>query len=237
MALGKPAGVALIGIALSVPAHAFAGRADVPRRHQPCPRYGAEVIASDELVRVYVYPQAKRPVSPHGRSRRLSPPHHTEACLVRTGARMTLLDPGQPSESRGFVGFQAIAGNIVAYSSERDETGSASSTVFVADIAARRILRELTVGNSPYAKVSSRTRMTAFALAPSGSAAWIDEKTTWTSFRHGPDTKTFVVSAAPLGVQEVVLDESPYIGESSLTLTSGTLAWWDGGAERSARLP
>lgn len=242
--LRKPFGAALAGIALAVSTLAPGTQADV-LGHQPCPRKGSEVIASDKLVRVYVYPPAKLRLLPARRAPRtkprLSPPHRTEACLVRTGARMTLLDPGQPSESRGtsqgFVGFQAIAGSVVAYLSEREQTGSASSTVLVADIAARRILRELTVGNSPYAKVSTRTAMTAFVLAPSGSAAWIDEKTTWKSFIGPPETKTFVVSAAPRGGQEVVLDESPGIGASSLTLTSGTLTWWGGGVERSAPLP
>ncbi|HEY1450488.1 MAG TPA: hypothetical protein VGF47_06000 [Solirubrobacteraceae bacterium] len=45
------------------------------------------------------------------------------------------------------------------------------------------------------------------------------------------------MSAAPLGGQEAVLDESPGIGASLLSLASGTLMWWDGGVERSARLP
>jgi hypothetical protein len=245
MGLGKNVGLGLTlaGTALSVAAPGFVAQADVPG-HQPCPRKGAEVIASDKLVRVYVYPRTKLP-SPLPRSIaqtkvRPSPPHRTEACLVRSGTRMTLFDPGQPSgsrgSSRGFTGVQAIAGTLVAYAIERQGTDSADSTVFIADIAARRVLRELPVSSSPYAKVSTRTAMTAFVLAPSGSAAWIDEKTAWTSFRR-PDTKTFVVNAAPSGGLEVVLDESPGIGATSLSLTSGTLTWWDAGVERSARLP
>ena len=232
---------ALAAVALSVLAPGFVAQASVPG-HQPCPRKDAEVISSDKLVRVYRYPRAKAPSGPALRTsqtKRRSPPRHAEACLVRSGSRITLFDPGHPAESRdssrGFGGVQAIAGTLVAYSIDRTGAGSSNSTVLIADIAARRILRELQVSSDPYAKVSTRTAMTAFVLAPSGSAAWIEEKTAWTSFRR-PDTKTFVLSAAPFGGQEVTLDESPGIGASWLSLKSGALTWWDGGVERSARL-
>lgn len=242
MRLGKTLGLAVAGVALGALALAPGTQAG-PARHLPCPRRGAEVIASDGLVRVYAYPPRPKlsPLPPGAGSRRPPrPPSRIEACLVRARMRMTLFDPRQLGEggdsSRGFDGVEAIVGTLVAYSTDRQGRGSLDISVSIADLASRRILRELPVSSSPYAKASTRTRMTDFVLAPSGSAAWIDERTTWTTFRR-PDTKAFVLTTASLGGQQAVLDESPYIGEASLSLSGGALTWWDGGLERSTSLP
>lgn len=211
-------GATMTALVLAASAHALAATP------LPCPRKGAEVIASDKLVRVYRYPLTKE---------RYPPPRRAEACVVRGGARMTLFDPNRPSTGlphRGF-GVVAISGTVVAYAVSQFGVDSGGSDLFLADVASRRILRELPGGGFVDAGFLSRTRITDFVLSPSGSAAWIDEVV-----RPPKKVKTFVVGAAPLGRPEAVLDEGPGIGAGSLTLTHGTLMWWDGGVERSAPL-
>jgi hypothetical protein len=195
-------------------------------RHLPCPRKGAEVTASDKLVRVYSYPPTKE---------RYPPPRRTEACVIGRGTRMTLFDPGRPHEGGlhlRFAGVIALSGPIVAYSVGYHLTDTGGSDVSVADIAARRILRTLPGGGSVDAGLLGQTTMTDFVLDPSGSAAWIDEKVGPISGR----TRTFIVRAAPLGREDNVLDEGPAIVPRSLELVAGTLSWLDAGTPRTARL-
>jgi hypothetical protein len=223
MGSGKSVGVALAGIARSVPALAFAARADVPGR-QPCPRKGSEVIASDKLVRVYVYPPTKE---------RYPPTRRTEACLAGGGARMTLLGPEELHEFRR-TSFEVVAlsGTAMAYAIGHFGTDSGGYRVLVADIATRRILRELPGGGFADAGFGGGTYRRDFVLDHSGSVAWIDEEIGPVSRR----TKTFVVHRAPVGGEEVVLDEGPDIAPRSLELRAGTLRWQDAGTQRTARL-
>ena len=53
--------------------------------HLPCPRKGAEVIASDRLVQVYAYPPRKflrRLLRLGAKRKAYPPPPRTEACLL-----------------------------------------------------------------------------------------------------------------------------------------------------------
>jgi hypothetical protein len=190
----------------------------------PCPRKQAEVIASDKLVRVYVYPPTKE---------RYPRPRRTEACLVGGGARMTLLNP---EGERGFraptFDVVALSGTAVAYSIGRHGVDSGASEVVVADIATRRIVQELPGESFADAGFLGRTTRTDFVLDHSGSAAWIDEVVGPISKR----TRSFAVHRAPVGEEEVVLDESADIAPHSLELRAGTLRWQDVGMQRAARL-
>jgi hypothetical protein len=153
---------------------------------------------------------------------------------VKTGARMTLFDPEQPATRFGIVrvDVDALSGTVVAYSVKHVRADSSGSDLFLAQVASRRIIRELPGDSFADAGFIGATFMTDFALDSSGSAAWIEETLGPISNR----TKTFVVRAAPRDGEEVVLDEGPSIAPRSLELTSGTLGWQDGGMRRMARL-
>jgi hypothetical protein len=221
MGVGQAGGRALAGVGLSVLALGPGAQAS-PGHHLPCPRRGAEVVASDKLVRVYSYPPTKE---------RFAPPRRTEACVIGRGIRMTLFDPELHTGVR-FRTFAvvALASTVVAYSISSHGIDTGTSSVFLADIASRRILRELPGGGFIDAGFISRTRITGFVLDASGSAAWIDE------VGGGRRATTFVVRSAPTGHEEVVLDEGSDIAPNSLQLSSGTLSWLDAGMRRTARL-
>lgn len=176
----------------------------------PCPRKHAEVVAADKLVRVYVYPPTKE---------RYPPPRRTEACLVGGGARMTLLDPKRASRFRvPSFAVVALSGSAVAYSIGHHGVDSGGSEVFVADIATRHIVQKLPGESFGDAGFLGRTTRTDFVLDHSGSAAWIDEVVGPVSKR----TKSFAVHRAPVGQEEVVLDESADIAPHSLELRAAS---------------
>jgi hypothetical protein len=153
---------------------------------------------------------------------------------VQTGARMTLFDPERAETRFAIVGVDVVAlsGTVLAYSVKHVRADSSGSDLFLAQVASRRILRELPGDSFVDAGFIGATFTTQFALDPSGSAAWIDETLGPISNR----TKTFVVRAAPLDGEEVVLDEGPSIAPRSLKLTTGTLSWQDGATRRTAHL-
>jgi hypothetical protein len=215
-----------IGLRLAVGAAAvLAGSAPASAANRlPCPPKHAEVIASDKLVRVYVYPATRD---------RHKAPRSAGACLVGGGARVSLLGPERPPRVRvPTFAVVALSGTAVAYSIGHHGVDSGGSEVFVADVASRRIVQELPGESFVDAGVLGRTTRTDFVLDHSGSAAWIDEVV-------GPvskPTRSFAVHMAPVGQEEVVLDESADIAPHSLELRAGTLRWQDSGVQRAARL-
>jgi hypothetical protein len=223
--LGRFGGVALLaGVIVAVlPALAAGGGT---RASLPCPPRGEALIAHDAQVRVYrpkVAPgvSAQRPVS---------------ACLVGHRSRMTLIAAGRPQTLHSFpgsLGTIVLSRTIVAYVVHRlTGVDTASSELFVADVAARRVLREARVGSSVDAGFLGSESLTALVANPAGAVAWIDE-------RVGPRSsgrQLFVYAAPPVG-HAVLLDEGTAIDPASLTLSGGTLCWSDGGSTRTAHVP
>jgi hypothetical protein len=154
--------------------------------------------------------------------------------MVRSGSRMTLFDPEQPESRFAIVAVNVVAlsGTVVAYSVGHIRADSSGSEIFLAQVASRRILRELPGDSAINAGFNGATIRTDFALDRSGSAAWIDEEIGPISDRM----ETLVVHAAPLGAKEVVLDEGPAIAPRSLELTADALSWQDAGVRRRVRL-
>ena len=210
-------GAALVAVTLTLTA--WAG----PATHLPCPRRGAEVLASNKLVRVYAYPSTKE---------RYPRPRRSEACLVGRGTRMTLFDPESDEGRHPRFSVVALSGTLVAYSISHHGTDSGGSRLLLANVKARRILRELPGEGFVDAGFAGGTYRTDLVLDPSGSAALIEERVGPVSER----TDSFVVRAAPLGGEELLLDEGPDIEPHSLRLRSGTLSWQNAGVTRTARL-
>src|ERR1700759_312316 len=222
MRQGKSVVVVLTWIALCAPSLAFAAQADISR-HKLCPRSGSEVIASNKLVRIYTYPRTRV---------RYLLPRRTEACLVSSGARMTLFQPEVPRRFLTTFQVLALSGTAIAYAAGDFGVDSGGTDVFVANIATRRVLSELPGEGFVDAGFAGGTYRTDFVLSRAGSSAWIDEEVGPVSNR----TKTFIVHSAPAGEGTAVLDEGPSIAPHSLELRAGALSWQDAGVTRTARL-
>jgi len=190
--------------------------------HRPaCPPAGAHVIAGNGIVRVYSTMTAKSPFAPP----------RTEACVVRSGARMTLVAPRRSGGLRKLFGGLALSGTVVAYLEVQFGVDSGCESIFVADVAARRILRQVpSVGCWVDAGFVRRETVTDLVVGQRGSVAWVLER----GARESP--KTLVVYTAAISGVPAVLDEGPDIGATSLSLSSGTLSWWHAGVQRTAQL-
>ena len=192
----------------------------------PCPPRGEALIAHDAQVRVY------RPKVAAG----VSGQRPVSACLVGRRTRMTLIEAPRPHTSPSFpgsLGTIVLSRTIVAYVVHRlTGVDTASSELFVADVASRRVLREARVGYSIDAGFLGSESLTALVANPAGAVAWIDE-------RVGPRSsgrQLFVYAAPPVG-PAVRLDEGTAINPRSLALSGGTLRWSDRGSIRTARMP
>lgn len=185
----------------------------------PCPPHGVDLIASDSEVRAY-QPSAKSSVT---------------ACLVGHRTRMTLLPPPPPRPLPGrrlppSLEKIVLAGPIAAYVvGGRTGIDTSSSTLVVADIASRRILRTTSAGRG--AGPLWELRLTSLVVTSSGSVAWIIQQ-----LRNGATVEAAVFAAPPIG-NAILLDKSPEIAPESLTLADGVLGWSDGGTERTAKMP
>jgi hypothetical protein len=176
------------------------------------------VLAHDRAVRVYTPktpPPAGGPVV---------------ACLTGRGSRMTLLKTPAGFTS---VGTVVLAGPIVAYLESTHGIDSGSTSLIVADITTRHILREDTVGGYGDAGILGYERVTDLVLASDGAVAWIEEHGRGL---EGPPTALAVHVAGRTGAP-TILDEGPTIDPHSLTLSGRTLTWTDAGVRRSAQLP
>jgi hypothetical protein len=208
-------GLAAVGIGLC-------GGAEAQQRaRHACPPPGTHVLAKDRVLRVF-----SREVGGLTRS-------SVVGCLVKTGTRMTLLAiQGQCCRGRARIGTIALAGPFAAYLETRLGVDTSDTTLVVADVATRRILRERPVGSSIDAGIIFRSALTDLLVADDGAVAWIAER-----YEHRTGTSTVMVyAAAPTG-EPTVLDESPAIGATSLMLSAHTLSWSDGAMRRSAQMP
>jgi len=206
---------ALIGTAAA--ATLPAGTSAVPR----CPPTGVRVLARGRLMRVYA--------TGAGASR-----GPVQACLAGRRGHMTLMAargalPGLGGRS---LAVAAWSGPLVAYTLTSFGVDSGTTTLLVADVAARRVIRELPVGRYVDAGFAGYERATKIVLGPEGAVGWIAA----TAERGRPGPLYSVHAAATIG-EPRVLDEGPDIGPGSLTVTGKILHWWHAGVERSARLP
>jgi hypothetical protein len=138
------------------------------------------------------------------------------------------------SELPGSLEKLALAGPIVAYLVEkRTGVDTSSSSLIVANIATRRILRSVSVGYSVDAGFVAGENVTSLVVTSRGSVAWIEE-------RHRGllrSSLTMSVYAAPPTGSPILLDEGPSIAAESLTLSRDTIGWVDGTVRRSAPMP
>ena len=189
---------------------------------QTCPPRGAHLIAHNRILRVYT-------------TGTLTQGRAVEACLSHRHGRMTLLAARAPGAGLGgrSLAVDASSGPLVAYSLTSFGVDSGSVSLRVADVAARRVLRELSVGRYVDAGFGGYERVTKVVLGPEGALGWI-------AAAKGPGPATavsyYVRAAATIG-QPRVLDEGEDIGATALSLTGRTLHWWHAGIEHSALLP
>src|SRR5258708_5957256 len=164
--LGGVALLGVVGVAV-VPALATGGGARAPL---PCPPRGEALIAHDAQVRVY------RPKVAPG----VSVQRAVSACLVGHRARITLIAATRPHTSPSFPGSPGtivLSRTIVAYVVHQlTGVDTASSELFVVDVASRRVLREARVGYSIDAGLLGSESLTALVANPAGAVAWIEER-------------------------------------------------------------
>jgi hypothetical protein len=204
-----PAGLAAaVALALGAPAASGA---------PGCAPAGARILARDAAVRVY------ETVPKNGRA--------IAACLVGHSGRMTLLAAQpHPGLHRTLSRFE-LAGHIVAYVETQFGVDSGTSTLVVADVGTRHILRSLEAGSYADAGILDRRSVTRFVITTRGSIAWISEQT-----QHEQLVEV-AVHAAPSRGPVVLLDSGRDIDPSSLRLSGSTLSWSRAGSQRSARMP
>jgi hypothetical protein len=186
--------------------------------HATCPPVHAHVIARDHVLRVY----SAAGSGPFATA--------TYACLVSSGARLTLL-----ATPHGFgvsLGRTALAGYVVAYLVTRFGVDSGSTSLEVADVAARHKLRSLPVGRYVDAGLLGAETVTSLVVDAHGAVAWI-------SSSHGPGISGTVlaVHAASRTGAPRTLDEGSAIDPARLSLSGGVLSWFDGGVGRTAAMP
>jgi hypothetical protein len=182
-----------------------------------CPPAGAHVIDREGLVRVY----STGPLTGSLRS-------PIQACLAGRSGHMTLLSEG--GRFGVSLAVSATSGPLVAYLITRFGVDSGSTVLRVADVSARRVLRELTIGSYIDGGILEREAPTRVVLGPEGAVGWI-------AASHGPDQHvTYTVrTAATIGPIEK-LDEGPEISPRRLTLSGRRMGWWHDGTELHAPL-
>jgi hypothetical protein len=212
---------AATALAVIVPVAGGAGSSAAAPSHRRCPPSGAHQIAHDRLLSVY---------STGGGP--LEDP--IEACLLARGGRMTLLAKrtGQGGPAGRGLRVEALSGSIVAYLITSFGVDSGSTDLVIADVAARRVLRDVPAGKYVDAGILGSESVSKLVLAPEGAVAWV------TSSREGNTSPTtYVVHAAARSGAPTILDEGPDIGPTSLVLTGRKLSWSRGGIRKSAALP
>lgn len=186
-----------------------------------CPPRGTHLIAHGRILRVYT--SGTGPLSGHA----------VDACLAGRPGGMTLLAARSPGVGLGgrSLSVEASSGPLIAYSVTSFGVDSGSISLLIADVAARRVLRELTVGHYVDAGIGGSERVTKLVLGPEGAVGWIA-----VSKGPGQTSPTYSVHVAATVGEPRLLDEGEAIGSDSLTLTGRLLHWWHGGIEHSARL-
>ncbi len=178
-----------------------------------CAPAGAHVIARGAILRVYTTPSAGSTVY---------------ACLRGRHTRMTLLAAG----AHHSLAVMASSGPLVAFTVTSFGVDAGSVALRVADVQARRVIRELPVGHYIDAGFVGYERVEKVVLGPEGGVGWI---AAMGQSGHGaPDYA--VHDAATVG-EPRLLDEGPDIGPDTLSIAFRTLHWWHAGIEHSALLP
>jgi len=186
-----------------------------------CPPAGTHLIAHGRILRVYT--SGTGPLSGHA----------VDACLAGRPGRMTLLAARSPGVGLGgrSLSVEASSGPLLAYSVTSFGVDSGSISLVIADVAARRILRELAVGHYVDAGFGGSERVLKVVLGAEGAVGWIAE-----SKGPGQASPMYSVHVAATVGEPRLLDEGEEIGSGSLTLTGRELHWSHAGIERSARL-
>jgi hypothetical protein len=160
--------------------------------------------------------------------------HAIEACLTnRRGRSMTLL----AARAGGGLGGRSLtvdasSGPLVAYTLTSFGVDSGTTSLLVADVAARRVIRDLLAGHYVDAGFAGYERVEKVVLGPEGAIGWISAASK--GARLPP---TYAVHAAARIGQPRVLDEGGDIGATSLSISGRTLRWRHAGIERTAPLP
>lgn len=198
----------------------------------PCPPRGQYVIAEDTTMRVYRPKITARNVSELP----------AVACVIGTRVRITLTGP--PGSRRGRRGHRsreparvdrlAIAGDVIAYTSNQlTGVDTSASTLTVADVAHRSILREIPAGYGVDAGLVFSEGVTTLAVTSGGTVAWIVRRSRSLPSRAAGSEVLAAGRTGPV----VTLDEGPGVEPQSLYLSDGTANWVDDGRTLSAPLP
>jgi hypothetical protein len=175
-----------------------------------CHPRGAQILASDDAVRVYRLAESS-PGLPT-----------TYACLLRGGTSVALGAPnGGCCESIGRI---ALTNGIVGYASSAIAVDSACTTITVIYVATRStLLRVPEVACSVDAGIIKEDQVADLVVSPRRSVAWIVSRG-----QDGSVTSFDVHSAASSSVT-AVLDRGPRIDPRSLRLSGHTLSWANAG--------
>ena len=120
---------------------------------------------------------------------------------------------------------------MVAYLVTQFGVDTGTSTLVVADVGARRILRSQEAGSYTDAGILFRRSVVKFLVTPHGSLAWTVEQT-----RRQQLVAVDVYAAARTGAA-ALLESGTDIDPSSLSLTGSTLSWSRAGALHRAPMP
>jgi|GEM_PF-2598614 len=213
LSAGAVAALALIGPGLAI------GGNSSPAAAPRCPPAAAHLLARGRIMRVY-----RTGAGPSQGA--------VEACLAGRRGHMTLLGARGPGLGGRSLSVAASSGPLLAYLVTSFGVDSGATALLVADVQARRVIRELPAGHYVDAGIAGYERVEKVALGPEGAVGWISASS---EGRQRP-VSYIVHGAATIG-EPRVLDEGPDIGPTSLTLSGRTLHWWHAGTERSAPLP
>lgn len=161
------------------------------------------------------------------------------ACVIGSRTRMTLIPTPPPSTNArrsrpGGLDRIVLAGNIAGYvTGRRTGVDTGRSTLVIADVAHRAVLREAPAGASVDAGIVFSEDITALDVAPDGSAAWIEHRSR-SPRSKSPESE--VLAAGRTGPVDI-LDHGPGVEPESLYLSGQTVNWVDEGTTRSAPLP
>jgi hypothetical protein len=215
MTPGAPAAATLALLTAAGTAVATAA-GSVRRKPAPCPPPHARVLAHDRDVRVW---------SSGGLGGTIV------ACDARRRTALTLTSPARHLPFRSSASGFRLAGDVVGYVRTTFGVDSGSSRLVIADVAARRWLREVPAGGYVDAGLISREAVEALIVTTRGSAAWITSR----SERGvaGPSAVHLAARAGPV----LLLDEGPGIEPASLRLEGATLSFDDGGVRHTHAMP
>ncbi len=204
----------------AVAAVAAAGPPPAGAAGRGCAPPGAKLLAHNRYLRVF---EPARAV--------VSGPSAIEACLAGHTGHMTLLAADRPGPVHRSLGRFELAGRVLAFLVTQFGVDSGTTTLVVADIGARRVLRSQEAGSYSDAGILFRRGVVKFLPTAHGSLAWTVEET-----HHQQLAGVDVYAAGRTGAPRL-LESGTDIDPGSLALSGSTLSWSRAGTARTAPMP